>query len=151
VVAEPPGSTAALSAPGRTDRLFRRGAFADQVADHGKASGNANADRKCRASCPDCPHRVDHRQPGTNRAFSIGFIGARPAEIDQHTVAHVAGDEPALLLHGVGDATLIAGHQLSQIFRIALRGQCRGADQVAEHDAKLAAFSGYRRPRRRGR
>ncbi len=65
----------------------------------------------------------------------------RVAEIDQHPVAHVLGDKPGEAGDSVGDAAVVSPNDLAQILRIETRRQWRGADQIAEHDGKLAPLS----------
>ena len=57
-------------------------------------------------------------------AFGIGLAGFRPAEIDQHPVTNVAGDEAVKLLDRGGDARLVGADDLPQILGIKPRREC---------------------------
>ena len=72
-------------------------------------------------------------------------MGLRVAEVDEHAVAHVFRHEPAEALHGLGDALLIGGNDLAQVFRVHARRECRRTDQVREHHRDLAALGGVLR------
>jgi hypothetical protein len=62
-------------------------------------------------------------------------------EIDQNSVAHVLRDKPAEAGDGLGDAGLIGGNDLAQVFRVHAGRQCGRANKVREHDRDLAAFA----------
>ena len=47
----------------------------------------------------DARDRLDDLQAGPHGALGVVFVGARPAEIGQHAVAHVSGDEPVVAAH----------------------------------------------------
>ena len=86
--------------------------------------------------------RGGNREAGPHGAFGIGLMGLWPAEIDQHAVTDIAGDEAVELLDRGGDAGLIAADDLAQVLGIEPGGEGGGADQVAEHHAERAAFGG---------
>ena len=44
-------------------------------------------------------HRFDQGEPGTHRALGVVLVRLRIAEIGQHAVAHVLGDEAAVALN----------------------------------------------------
>ena len=76
------------------------------------------------------------------------------AEINEHAVAHVSGDEAIEFGDDFGNGAVIGADDLTQIFGIEPRGELGRADQIAEHHCQLAAFRlfGAKRPRRcRGR
>ena len=79
------------------------------------------------------------RPARTARSASVSRA-SRPAEIDQHAVTDVTGDEAVKLLDGGGDARLVGADDLPQILGIKPRRQGGGADEIAEHHAERAAF-----------
>ena len=84
--------------------------------------------------------RLDHRQPGAHRPLRIVLMRPRIAEIDQHAVAHVLGDEAVEAADRIGHGAVVVPDQLAQILRVKPRRQRRRADQVAEHHRQLSAF-----------
>ncbi len=75
-------------------RLLLRRAFADQVADHDEPGGYADAHLKLADRGHVQPSdRGTDVEAGAHGALGIVFVGARKAEIDEHAVAHVFGDE----------------------------------------------------------
>ena len=85
-------------------------------------------------------HRGDQLQARTHRPLGVVLMRLRIAEINQHAVAHVFGDEAAEAAHGLGDAFLIGRNDLAQVLRVHAGGQCRRADQVREHHRDLASL-----------
>jgi hypothetical protein len=59
-------------------------------------------------------------------------VRLRVAEVDEHAVAHVFGDEAGEAGNGVGDAAVVGADDLAQILGIEPRRQRRRADQIAE-------------------
>ena len=103
-----------------------------EIADHDEPGGDADAHLQ-RLGGGDAAHRLDHREAGAHRALGIVFVGARKAEINQHAVAHVFGDEAVEAAHRRRHAAVIGADHLAQLLGIEPRRQCRRADQVAEH------------------
>ena len=66
----------------------------------------------------------------------------RIAEVNQHTIAHIPGDEAPEAAHGLGDARLIGRNDLAQVLRIHACGERRRTDKVREHHGDLAALGG---------
>ncbi len=132
------------------DVAFLRLAAADQFADDDEAGGNADA--HLMASCADVKpaDRLDQRQSSAHRVGSVGLVRFRIAEIDQHAVAHVFGDEAAEARHHFCCAFVIGGNDVTQVFRVELGRQRGRADQVAEHHRELAALGAGTGPRWRG-
>jgi len=67
-------------------------------------------------------------------------MGAGIAEIGQHPVAHVSGDEPLKPCDDLGDGTVVGAGNLAQILGVETRGQRRRPDEIAEHDGQLPAL-----------
>ena len=128
------------------DRLFLRGAGADQIADHGQSGGNAEPNPKALRQV-EMRHGLDDGETGTHRLLGILLMGMRIAEIGEDAVAHIFCDKAAAPRQNVGDAGVVLGDDLTQVLRVEPRRQFGRADQVAEHDGEEAAF----RARRFGR
>ena len=78
------------------DSALLRLARSDQLADNNEAGRDADADLQGNAAaCLQLRHRLDERQPRLYRAFGVMFVRLRIAEIGEHPVAHILGDEPA--------------------------------------------------------
>ncbi len=135
-------------------RLLLCGTFADEIADHHEAGGDADAHLELAASGRVEPSDIgDDVEAGAHRPLGIVFVGLRIAEVNQHAVAHVFGDETVEAAHCLGDRPVIGADHLAQLFEVEPRRQRRRADQVAEHHRQLPALraidasggrSGYR-------
>jgi hypothetical protein len=73
-------------------------------------------------------------------------VRLRIAEINQDSVAHIAGDKPAKTLDDLCDAAMVSADDPAQILGIEPRGQRRRTDQIAEHHRQLSplCFGGNR-------
>src|SRR5689334_10367738 len=60
-----------------------------------------------------------------------------PAEIGQHTVTHVSGNEAVVPDNDGCADILIAADQMTVVFRIEPSGQRRRPGKIAEHDGQL--------------
>ena len=78
------------------------------------------------------------------------LVGLGIAEISQHAVAHVLGDEPPGLGDLLGAATVIGTDDLAHVLGVQPSRQRGRADEVAEHDRELAALGGIMRLRGNG-
>ena len=72
------------------------------------------------------------------------LMGLRIAEIGQHPVAHVFGDETAGFVHQIGAAMVVCTNDLAHVLGIEPRRQRGRADEIAEHHGELAALGGVR-------
>src|SRR5207245_4153302 len=61
--------------------------------------------------CKTCP----------SRALRVVLVRIRIPEIDQKTIAHIFGDEAAIVVDHLGDATVVSGDYLSEILGIDTR------------------------------
>jgi hypothetical protein len=115
-------------------RLLLRGALADQIADHHETGRYAGANLQLVPGRPpaqggrsgdgghiepaDCGNDIE---AGAHGALGIFFVGVRKAEIDEHAVAHVFGDEPVVaanrLRHTGGRGAGASGCPLSDTSR----------------------------------
>jgi hypothetical protein len=83
-------------------------------------------------------HPIDQRQPASGGTLAIVLVRLRTAEINQDSVAHIAGDKPAKTLDDLCDAAMVSADDPTQILGIKPRGQRRRADQIAEHHRQLS-------------
>ena len=73
-------------------------------------------------------------------------MGSRIAEIGQHPVAHVFGDEPVEPSNDLGDGTMVGADEVAQILGVETRGQRCGPDEIAKHDGQLPPLGFGRDP-----
>ena len=118
-------------------------ADADEVADHDKPGGDADAHLQGNAGGGlELRHRLDQRKPGPDGAFGVMLDGLGIAEIGQYPVAHVPGDETAGSGDEIGAAAVVRADDLAHILGVE-PGRERGrANEVAEHDRELTALGG---------
>jgi hypothetical protein len=133
------------------DTALLRLALADQVTDHHEPGGDADANLELADRGRVEPSDRDNDvEAGTDGALGIVFVGPRKAEISEHAVAHVFGDETVEAANRLRDTAVIGADHLAQLFGIEPRRQCRRADQIAEHHRQLSALGrragpGFRR------
>ena len=128
------------------DSALLRLARSDQIADDDEAGRDADADLQGNARGGlQLRHRLGERQPRLHRAFGVMFVRLRIAEIGQHPVAHIFGDEPAGLRDQVGAEPVIGAHDLAHILWIESRRHRGRPDEVAEHHGELPAFGDVRK------
>ena len=85
-------------------------------------------------------HRRDQLKPSPYRPLGVVLMGLRITKIHEDAVAHISGDEPAELAHGLGDTFLIGRNDLAQVLRVHADGERRRTDQVREHHRDLTAL-----------
>ena len=84
--------------------------------------------------------RFEEFEPCAHRAFRVVFMGLRIAEIGQHAVAHVFGDETAVALNACRRAPMVGADDVSHVLGVEpARQRCR-ADEIAEHHCELATL-----------
>ena len=80
-------------------------------------------------------------RPALHRALGVVLMGLRIAEIGEHAVAHVFGDEAAVALRSTSAQHVVIGRDdLSHVLGVEPRRQRGRADEVAEHHRELAAL-----------
>jgi hypothetical protein len=100
-------------------RLLPRRAFADQIADHDKPGGNADADGESFRSTGFQPrHRRCYFQPRPHRPLGVVLMRPRIAEIGQHPVAHEFGDKAVIARDDAGNGVLIGANLLAQFLGV---------------------------------
>ena len=81
------------------DPALLRLARSDEVADDDQPGRDADPHVQRRARRGDQLRRgLDNREPGLHGALGVVFVGLRIAEIGEHAIAHVFGDEAAVAL-----------------------------------------------------
>ena len=119
-------------------RLLLRRALADQIADHDKSGGDADADGEpLRSTCLQARHRRCCFQPGPHRPLGVVLMRPRIAEIGQHPVAHEFGDKAVIARDDAGNGVLIGADLLAQFLGVEPGRQRRRADEIAEHHRQL--------------
>ena len=120
------------------DRLLPGGPAAEQVADHDQPGRDADADPERGPGRPlEVARRRHEREPGADRPLGVVLVRPRVAEVGQHAVAHVLGDEAALPLDRRRDAAVVGADQLAQVLGVEAGGERGRADQVDEHHREL--------------
>src|ERR1700735_1183956 len=78
-------------------------------------------------------HRLNQRKPGKHSALGVVLVGLGIAEISQHAITHVLGDEPPGLGDLLGAATVIGTDDLAHVLGIEASRQRSRADEVDKH------------------
>ena len=68
---------------------------------------------------------------------------SRVAEIGEHAIAHVPGDEPVELADDVGDSAKVFVDNLAQILGVEPRGERGRANEIAEHYRERPALGSW--------
>ncbi len=109
-------------------RLFLCAALADQLADHDQAGRDADPGRQGFAGrhrqSADC---LGQCQPGAHRPLGLVLVRLRPAEVGEHTIAHVFGDVPAPALHHLGAGAMIGADHLPHVLGVELAPPARSS------------------------
>ena len=120
-----------LSLPGNGDRFDEQ--EISSPGGPGETGGDADAGGQRRPVGRVCiPYGIDDRQARAHGALRIILIGARPAEIAQHAVAHELGDEAFESTDGAGARVLIGAQNLPHVLRVEPSRQRRRAHEIAE-------------------
>src|SRR4029077_16799122 len=138
---------------GLTDHLMLPGRrIPDEIADDHQPGGNANSHSQfCPRTDIESCHGRDQCQPGAYRALSIVLIRPRIAEICEHAVAHVSGNEPAKFLDLLGAAAMVRAHDFLQVLRVEpCRERCR-TNKISEHQREMTPLGRGPRSRRGSR
>jgi hypothetical protein len=111
----------------------------DQIADHDRSSADADADPK-RLRRLELLGTANQSQAGPYRLRGVVLVRPRVAEVHQHPIAHVLGDEALEAGDRLGDAAMIDADDLTQVLGIQARRERRRADEIAEEHGELPAF-----------
>ena len=121
--------------------LFLGGAFAGQIAHDRHPGGNADASGECDISiCRELGDRIDERETGTHRLFRIILVCLRIAEVDQHTIAHIAAYDALMPAYDFRDTTVVRANQRPHVLGIEPCGKRRRTHQIAEHNRQVASL-----------
>ena len=83
---------------------------------------------------------TDDAEAGVDGARRVVFVRRRIAEVDQHSIAHVACDKAVIARDEIAHQLLEAQDQSAQVLGVeSLRHRGR-ADDVAEHHRQLSAL-----------
>ena len=98
--------------------------------------------RTCSAPATVCEFRrgLDDGQPGLHGALGVVFVRLRIAEIGEHAVAHVFGDEAAVGCDQRRAAFVIGPDDRPHVLGIEPRRHRGRADEIAEHHRQLPAL-----------
>src|SRR6516164_11493229 len=84
---------------------------------------------------------LDQSQASAHSPLCVFLMRSRVAKVREHPIAHILRDEST----GLGDllcaAAVIRADDLAHVLGIEARRERGRADQIAEHDRELAAFS----------
>ena len=130
------------------DRLLLLRTFAHEIAhdDDARRDADPGPQRCVRRRC-QLGHRIDNRESRAHGTLRIILVAPRPAEIDEHAVAHELGDVALEACNLLGDGILVCGDYLARILRVEPGNKRGRIDKVTEHHSQLPAL-GARRSRR---
>jgi len=115
------------------DATFLRLSRSNEVTDHDEPSGDADAHlQRSVGSGLQHRHRLDQPKPGEDGAFGVMLVGLGIAEISQHPVAHILGDETAGLGDLLGAGTVIGTDDLAHILGVQPSREGGRADEIAK-------------------
>ena len=100
------------------DRLLLRRSLANQVADDHQPGGDPDPRLEIGGFDIEVSDSIDSAQPRSHRPLSVVLMRLRVAEIDQHAVAHVPGDEAIEPGDHFGHGAVICADDLTQILGI---------------------------------
>src|SRR6516162_1206063 len=124
------------------DRLLSGGPRSDQIADHREPGSKADTDFQ-QLACFKSAYRLDHGEAGAHRALRIILMRNRVAEIGEHAIAHVPGDEPIELADDIVDGAKVLVDNLAQILGVEPHGERGRANEIAEHYCEGPALGSW--------
>src|SRR5262249_34934142 len=80
---------------------------------------------------PERAHRCDQFEPRPYGPLRVVLMGLRITKVHEDAIPHISGDEPAEVVHGLGDAFLIDRNDLSQVLRVHAGGKRGGTTRSA--------------------
>ncbi len=86
----------------------------------------------------------DDRERRAHRVLGVLFVSLRIAEVGEHAVAHVFGDEAAVGGDEAGAACVIGCEDVSHVLGIEPRGKHGRADEIDNHHGEMTALGGGR-------
>src|SRR6478609_8210147 len=126
--------------------LLRQCLLNQKFGNNHRARRNADADLHRLGDVPDTRYCINECERGAHSPLGIILMCLRKAEIDQRTVAHVAGNLSAIVTYDFCDAAVIHANQRSHVLRVQPR-RSRGASQVTKHHCEVAPLAFARSPR----
>ena len=96
--------------------------LADQVANDDKPCRHSNPQLKRRDAgrASDKRRRLQQSEPCPHSSGGLVFVGLRIAEIDEHSVAHIFGNEALERAHDFSHAIMIGADHLAQLLWVEL-------------------------------
>src|SRR5438105_2594187 len=82
-------------------------------------------------------HPFKDSQASERGAFSIIFVGLRPAEVGHYAVTKVLGDVATITGDRVGRSAMVGGNHLAPLLWVKLRGDFGRAHQIAEQHRQM--------------
>jgi hypothetical protein len=123
--------------------LLLRRSFADDIADHDEARGDADAHAEPFDRARLQPgNDLREFQPRVHRPRRVVLMRAREAKIRQNPVAHEFGDEAIVARYHARARILIGADDLPHVLGIEPRRHRGGPHEVAEHHGELPPLGG---------
>ena len=121
--------------------LHRKSANEPAVKQAVKAVRGAGIDLRVRIPWNKKDKRRVVQEALDDGALRVILARHRISEIDQHTVALVAGNKAFMLFDRRDTNTANSGEQLSIVLELQRPPECNRTDQITKHDRQLAALS----------
>src|SRR5262249_17521082 len=96
-----------------------------EIADNHQPRRNSDTGLQGTARPKPAP-RCDRFVPGPYGPPRVVLMGLRITKVHEDAIPHISGDEPAEVVHGLGDAFLIDRNDLSQVLRVHAGGKRGG-------------------------
>ena len=123
------------------DAVLLRFAGADEVADDDDARSDADPRMQWGASRSVQPGRGgDDRERRAQGILGVVLVSPRIAEIGEHAITHVFGDEAAVGADEASAAFVIDCEDLSHVLGIEPRSNSGRADEIDKHHGEITAF-----------
>ena len=92
--------------------------------------------------CTELVHEASNLFRSAGESLCDKFQGSSREQRNRNTLSPTFGNKAVEAAGRTGDGAAIDGDNLAQILGIEPRGQCRRADQLAEHHGQLPALGG---------
>ena len=137
--------------PGGATRLQPRGGVDEVAGDHALVGGadrhrglaGQHAGARLARREPMLPTEVDQVERGADRALGVVLVRDRRAPDRHDRVADELLDRAAVAADDVRAQVEVAGERLADVFRVALLGERREADEIGEQDGDQAPLGDW--------
>ena len=127
------------------DATLLRLAGPEKIADHHDSRRDAHPHvQGCACRRDQLGRGGDDRERRAHRVLGVLLVSLRIAEVGEHAVAHVLGDEAAVRGDEAGAACVIGCEDVSHVLGIELRGKRGRSDEIDNHHGEMTAFGGGR-------